>query len=81
MESLPFDLYVRDAQGQFLPFDTERATTLLAATPAPERLQQPDPACPHGRCWDNMFDGVITIDRNGIIESFNKAACTILVTP
>ncbi len=76
MESLPFDLYVRDAQGQFLPFDTERATTLLAATPAPERLQQPDPAY----TWavlDNMFDGVITIDRNGIIESFNKAACTI----
>jgi len=76
MESLPLDLYVRDAQGQFLPFDAERAATLLASTPAPELPQQPDPAYTRA-VLDNMFDGVITIDRNGIIESFNKAACTI----
>ena len=76
MQSLPIDLYVRDSDGRFVAINSDRGAHILAGVAAPVEPEVPDAAYMRA-ILDNMFDGVITIDRNGTIESFNKAACTI----
>ncbi len=76
VDRLPFALYIQDAEGRYVVFDAARAASMLPAPVGAPATLPSDPAYMLA-ILDNMLDGVVTINRAGLIESFNKAACTI----